>query len=118
MLGIIWAAWHLPMFWFPPIGLPTRTLTTVATWATSVVSWSVLLSYAARRTNYSVPIAILLHAALNAGSAMGFAPLLASSLEAEAIGSWARLVRWLVVLVAAVLLARERRVPATVPGGR
>lgn len=109
MLGIIWAAWHLPMFWFPPVGLPTRSLGTVGTWATSVVSWSVLLSYVARRTRYSVPIAILLHAALNAGYAMGFAPLLASSSDAEEIGSWARLVRWLVVLVAAILLARERR---------
>lgn len=108
-LGILWAAWHLPMFWFPPVGLPSRSLSAAGMWAATVVSWSILLSYAARRTNYSVPIAILLHATLNAGPAMGFAPLLASSSDAEEIGSWARLVRWLVVLVAAILLAREGR---------
>jgi hypothetical protein len=108
-LGIIWAAWHVPMFWFPPVGLPTRSVRTVGIWAANVISFSILLSYAARRTNYSVLIAILLHATLNAGPAMGFAALVAPAADAEEIGSWARLIRWLVVLAAAVVLARERR---------
>lgn len=108
-LGIMWAAWHMPMFWFPPMGMPSRSLSAAAMWAASVVSFSILLSYAARRTDYSVPIAILLHATLNAGPAMGLAPLVASSADAGEIGSWARILRWLVVLVAAILLAREGR---------
>lgn len=113
-LGIIWAAWHMPMFWFPPVGLPTRSVSTVGMWTANVLSFSILLSYAARRTNYSVPIAILLHATLNAGPAMGFAALVAPAADAEEIRSWARLVRWLVVLAAAVSLARERRDSHTV----
>lgn len=108
-LGIIWAAWHVPMFWFPPVGLPTRNLRTVGMWAANVISFSILLSYAARRTNYSVLIAILLHATLNAGTAMGFAAIVAPAADAEEIGSWARLIRWLVVLAAAAVLAREQR---------
>lgn len=108
-LGLIWAAWHFPMFWVPPVGLPTRSLSSAGTWAANVLSFSILLSYAARRTNNSVPIAILLHATLNAGSAMGFAPIVASSFDAEEIESWARFVRWLVVLAAVTALARERR---------
>lgn len=114
LLGLIWAAWHAPMFWFPPIGLPTRSIGTVGMWAANVVSFSILLSYAARRTNYSVPIAILLHATLNAGPAMGLAPLLAPSPHGEEIRSWAGLVRWVVVIAAAVALARERRSPRSV----
>ncbi len=107
-LGIIWAAWHAPMFWFPPIGLPARSLGTVGMWTANVLSSSILLSYAARRTNYSVPIAILLHATLNAGSAMGFSALVATSSDSDAIRSFASLVRWTVVLAAALMLGRER----------
>lgn len=113
VLGIIWAAWHLPMFWFPSVGLPARSIGTVGMWAANVVSFSILLSFVARRTAYSVPIAILLHATLNAGGAMGFAALVTSPADAEQIGSWAGFVRWLVVLAAAFALARER--PGSVP---
>ena len=115
MLGLIWAAWHLPMFWFTPVGLPTRSLSTVGTWAANVLSFSILLSYAARRTNYSVPIAVLLHATLNAGAAMGFAVLVASSWDAEGIRSWAQVVLWLIVLSTGIALARERNSRAFVP---
>lgn len=109
VLGIAWAAWHLPMFWFPPVGLPARSLGTAGMWAVNVVSFSILLSFVARRTRYSVPIAILLHATLNAGGAMGFAALVAAPTDADQIGSWAGFVRWLVVLAAGLALARERR---------
>ena len=107
VLGIIWAAWHLPMFWFPPIGLPRRSLANVAMWAVNVVGFSVLLSYVARRTKYSVPIAILLHATLNAGPAMGRAVLVSTPADLQAIGNKAQIVRWVVVFVAALMLARD-----------
>jgi membrane protease YdiL (CAAX protease family) len=108
-LGIIWAAWHIPMFWFPPVGLPPRSFSAVGVWTANVLSFSILLSYAARHTRYSIPIAVLLHATLNAGGHIGFAPLVAPSLDVEGIRSWAELVRWLVVLAVAVMLARERQ---------
>jgi len=107
VLGIIWAAWHLPMFWFPPIGMPRRSLANVAMWAVNVVGFSVLLSYVARRTKYSVPIAILLHATLNAGPAMGRAVLVSTPADLQAIGNKAQIVRWVVVFVAALMLARD-----------
>lgn len=113
-LGVVWAAWHAPVFWFPPVGLPGRSISTVGVWAANVVGFSILLSYAARRTGYSVPIAILLHATLNAGPAMGLEPFVAGAAEAEEIRSWAHMVRWIVVLVVAILLTRERRSPRAV----
>lgn len=112
LLGVVWAAWHAPMFWFTPMGLPARGIGTAGMWAANVVGFSILLSYAARRTNYSVPIAILLHATLNAGPAMGLAPFAASASIAAEIRSWAGAVRWLVVLAAAIALGRQRRGPA------
>jgi membrane protease YdiL (CAAX protease family) len=107
LIGIIWAAWHAPMFWFSPIGLPTRDLSSVAMWTANIVSFSILLSYAARHTNYSVPIAILLHASLNAGSAMGLATLASSPPDLHAIEVWSHWVRWLTVFAVAVVLARD-----------
>ena len=110
VIGVIWAAWHTPTFWFPPVGMPERSVGTVGIWTANVLGFSILLTYVARRTGYSVPIAILLHASLNAGPAMGIAPFVESSSAAREIRSWAQFVRWLIVLGVAVLLARERRV--------
>jgi len=108
VLGVVWAAWHAPSFWISPIGMPQRTLTAVVLWTAYTVSFSVLLSYVARRTNYSVLIAILLHATLNAGAAMGAAVLVASASDMQAIQRWSVYVQWLVVIAAATALARSR----------
>jgi membrane protease YdiL (CAAX protease family) len=108
-LGIIWAVWHVPMFWFAPIGLPQRSLIAVAAWAANVLSFSILLSYVARRTSYSVPIAILLHATLNAGPAMGLAALVAPPSDLQAVAASAHLLRWIAVFAAAVGLLRDAR---------
>jgi membrane protease YdiL (CAAX protease family) len=73
----------------------------------NLMGFSVLLSYAARRTGFSVPIAILLHAALNAGPAMGMALVMAPPADLHAVENKAQMVRWAVVLIGAVTLARE-----------
>jgi hypothetical protein len=50
-------------------------------WTSNILSFSALRSYVARRTEYNVPVAMLFHATLNAGSATGLAArLFASSL--------------------------------------
>jgi hypothetical protein len=107
ILGIVWAGWHLPMFWFSPIGLPSRNLGAIGMWTANLMGFSVLLSYAARRTSFSVPIAILLHATLNAGPAMGMAFVTAPPADLHAVENKAQMVRWAVVLIGAVTLARE-----------
>jgi hypothetical protein len=76
-------------------------------WAANLMGFSVLLSYAARRTSFSVPIAILLHATLNAGPAMGMTLVMAPPADLRAVENKAQMVRWVVVLICAVMLARE-----------
>jgi membrane protease YdiL (CAAX protease family) len=115
ILGFIWVGWHVPLFWLPGAGLPygsTRSLETVATWGANVLSFSILLSFAVRQTRYSVVVAILLHAMLNAAADVGLAALIVSPQDAVQIQSWARVFRWAVVAAAAVALARDRRAAA------
>jgi hypothetical protein len=79
------------MFWFSPIGLPSRNLGAIGMWAANVMGFSVLLSYAARRTSFSVPIAILLHATLSAGPAMGMALITAPPTDLHAVENKAQM---------------------------
>jgi hypothetical protein len=81
-------------------------------WAANLMGFSVLLSYAARSTSFSVPIAILLHATLNAGPAMGMVLVMAPPADLHAVANKAQMVRWAVILIGAVTLAREGASPA------
>jgi len=101
VLGIIWAAWHAPAFWIAPVGLPVRTIDSLAVWTSNILSFSVLLSYVARRTQYNVPIATLFHASLNAGSASGLAVLAAPQSVLQRVGELALCLRWLATFAAA-----------------
>lgn len=109
VLGTVWAAWHAPAFWIAPVGLPARSIGSVAAWTSNILSFSVLLSYVARRTRYNVPIAMLFHATLNAGSAMGLAVLAAPQSVLHRVDRFALFLRWLATLAAGVALIQERK---------
>jgi uncharacterized protein len=65
VLGAIWGLWHLPLFWMP--GMAQATLP-IGLFMAGTVGLSVVFARLAVNTRFSVLPAILLHAAINAGS--------------------------------------------------
>lgn len=65
VLGVVWAVWHLPLFWMP--GTAQAALP-VLPFLAGTVALSVVFARLAVNTGFSVLPAILLHGAINAGS--------------------------------------------------
>lgn len=67
ILGLMWAAWHLPNYFRPDWATVNGGLSWsgIGTFAIAAVAFSVVLTWAYNRTNGSVLIAILIHASIN-----------------------------------------------------
>lgn len=63
LLGVVWASWHLPQFFFFPQGDTFGQ--SFPTWALQVVALSVVLAWLYWRTGQSLLLVMLLHAAIN-----------------------------------------------------
>jgi uncharacterized protein len=65
IVGVVWAIWHLPLFWMP--GMAQASLP-VAPFLAGTIALSVIFARLSVNTDFSVLPAIMLHAAINAGS--------------------------------------------------
>jgi membrane protease YdiL (CAAX protease family) len=68
IVGIVWTAWHIPLFWVPGAALPPDAsidLRTVAAYLASVLGTSVLFTWIFNNTAGSLLLAVLLHLSLN-----------------------------------------------------
>lgn len=79
VIGVVWAAWHLPLFW-APLGTSVSgrrvTVPAVARFATEILATSVVMTWLFVHTNGSLSIAVGFHASWNAGMhRFFFAPL-------------------------------------------
>ena len=103
LVGVVWAAWHLPLFAMP--GTPQAQVP-IGVYVAFTIGLGVIYGWLADRSGHSVPVAVLLHASSN--TAAGVLPVL----PGDAGGSLVpfALVSVVTVAIAAVLLARERRV--------
>jgi membrane protease YdiL (CAAX protease family) len=63
LLGVVWAVWHLPLFYIA--GTP-QSQTPVVTFTASAIALSVLFAWLSKRTRQSVWPALVLHTAINA----------------------------------------------------
>lgn len=70
-LGVIWAVWHLPNFFLP--GYPHQGLPFTA-FVLMIVSYSVLFTWLYARTQGSLLVAVVFHAALNMLALEGIDP--------------------------------------------
>jgi membrane protease YdiL (CAAX protease family) len=67
ILGLMWAAWHLPNYFRPDWAAVNGglSLSGIGTFAVAAVSMSAILTWAFNHTKGSILIAILIHASLN-----------------------------------------------------
>lgn len=101
VVGAVWALWHLPNFFLP--GYPHRELP-FAAFFLMVVSYSVLFTWLHARTQGSLLVAVVFHAALNLFSLAGIDPARQSWWRALVYG-----------LVALVVVAATGGLRHTVP---
>jgi uncharacterized protein len=92
LLGVVWAAWHLPLFFIPGVDLAGQSF---LVFMLDVTALSVAFSYLYERTNGSLLLVMLLHAAVN--NTTGIVP---ASVEASGVfGMQASLMGWLTGLL-------------------
>lgn len=65
VVGVVWAIWHLPLFWMPGTA---QTALPLLPFLAGTVALSVVFARLAVNTRFSVLPAILMHGAINAGS--------------------------------------------------
>lgn len=97
IVGVIWAVWHLPLFFLPGT---IQSEMTFWLYAPNVVGLSVIFAYLTRAAGGSVVPAILLHAAIN--SMANYYPVGGA---AGAVGTPGYVILTAIVLVTAVALA-------------
>lgn len=79
-IGIIWFAWHIPLFWAPFGTLVSGgpiTFLPVVTYLVMLICLSIMITWLVINSKGSVLIAILFHLSINAGIALLFFPELA-----------------------------------------
>jgi membrane protease YdiL (CAAX protease family) len=64
ILGILWACWHLPLFWITVWGTPP-TIVNMVLYFPSVVFMTVVFTWVFNNTKGSILLAILLHASFD-----------------------------------------------------
>ncbi len=107
VLGVLWAAWHLPLFWTEGSSLFE---TSILILFLRLPATSIMFTWLFQRTKGSLLLAIVFHAALNL-----FAPLPAGSSRVQWIGVG---VQWIVALLLIPQVRRQHarsRIIAAVP---
>jgi membrane protease YdiL (CAAX protease family) len=106
LVGVVWAAWHLPLFAIP--GTPQAQVP-IGLYVAFTSGLGVIYGWLADRSGHSVPVAVLLHASSNTSA--GVLPVLPRDAGGSVVPF--ALVSLVTVMIAVVLLARER--PKEIP---
>jgi membrane protease YdiL (CAAX protease family) len=67
ILGILWAFWHLPLFWITTWDLPP-TILNIVPFVVADIAFTVIITWVFNNTKGSLLIAILVHTSINAFS--------------------------------------------------
>ena len=109
LLGLIWAAWHLPQFFIPEVDTYGQSF---FVYALQVTALSVAMAWLYARTNGSLLLVMLLHSAVNNSKDIVPSALPGAN---STFGLSASLVAWLTVtllwMCAAYFLARMPKMP-------
>jgi membrane protease YdiL (CAAX protease family) len=114
VLGVIWACWHLPLFFIPEADTYTRSF---FVYLLQVTALSVAIAWLYAHTSGSLLLAMLMHAAIN--NSKDIVPSASASAPTNTFGLSASLVGWLTVAAlwfcAAVFLIWMGKWPSVSP---
>lgn len=111
LVGVIWAAWHLPLFAIP--GTPQAAVP-IGLYAGFTISLGVIYGWLAERSGDSVVAAVLLHASSN--TAAGVLPVLPGDAGGSVLPF--ALVTGVTIVTAIVLLFRGPLIRSPLPAAR
>jgi len=113
VVGLIWAAWHLPNYFRPDWASVNGGLnfSGIAVFAIAAVSFSVVITWVFNRTGGSVLLAILLHCSLN------FSQGLNTVMFPAAANNEVAPVTALVIAALVLIVVTRGRLGSSVPGG-
>jgi membrane protease YdiL (CAAX protease family) len=64
ILGLIWALWHLPIFWVPAWNFPP-TILNIVMFVIAAIAFTFVMTWVFNNTKGSLFIAILIHASFD-----------------------------------------------------
>jgi hypothetical protein len=64
ILGLIWALWHLPIFWVPAWNFPP-TILNIVMFVIAAIAFTIVMTWVFNNTKGSLFIAILIHASFD-----------------------------------------------------
>jgi uncharacterized protein len=100
VVGVVWASWHLPLFFLPGGDLAGQSF---AVFVLSVTALSVAMTWLYASTGGSLLLTMLMHAAVN--NTTGIVPAAGHGGAAAVFGLQAPLIGWLTVAVLAAAAA-------------
>lgn len=77
IVSVLWAAWHLPLFWFSP-GMSAMGMAGAAGWYFSLLAGAALLSWFARQNKGGVLLPAIFHATMDLAFVTNAGPITAS----------------------------------------
>ncbi|MEO7223581.1 MAG: type II CAAX endopeptidase family protein [Devosia sp.] len=86
ILSVIWAAWHLPLFWFSP-GLSSLGIGGMVGWCASLLTGAAILTWLTNSTRGSILLAAVFHATMDLAFSPSVSPL-ATNLIGAAVTVW------------------------------
>jgi uncharacterized protein len=86
ILSVVWAAWHLPLFFFSP-GLSSMGIGGIAGWYASLVTGAAILTWLTNSTRGSILLAAAFHATMDLAFSPSISPV-ATTLIGAAVTVW------------------------------
>ncbi|GIJ47244.1 CAAX amino protease [Virgisporangium aliadipatigenens] len=106
VLGLLWGAWHLPLF-LTEWGGPNVTWTLPVVFILGCVPLSLVMTWVFNRTGQSVPLIMLLHAGINTTYSLVW-PEVYTNLDADTDSILAQLIASVVVSVVLIVATKGR----------
>ena len=75
LLGVLWGAWHLPLFLTEWGGWPDVSVRQVGEFMLAAIALSVVMTWLFNRTGQSLPVVMLFHCGINSTATLAFEPM-------------------------------------------